>query len=65
MAARVHDSRVAALQRVTLAAARNAEGAVAIEYGLIAGIVSIAIIGGAIALGSTLGGYFEAFASYF
>jgi Flp pilus assembly pilin Flp len=68
MAAPVRDSLVAtfvALRRPTLDAAQDAAGSVAIEYGLIGSIVSVAIIAGAIALGSALDGYYEAFASYF
>jgi Flp pilus assembly pilin Flp len=68
MAAPARDSLVAALaalRRLTRAAAQSATGSVAIEYGLIASIVSVAIIAGAVALGSTLGSYFETFADYF
>ena len=68
MAAPGRDSLVSALvalRRVPLAAAKCARGSVAIEYGLIGGIVSIAIIAGAVALGSTLGSYFQSFADYF
>jgi Flp pilus assembly pilin Flp len=65
MAVRVRDSLVVAWRRATLAAAQSTTGSVAIEYGLIAGIVSIAIIAGAIALGSALDAYYQAFASYF
>ncbi len=34
---------------------RNEEGATAIEYGLIAGLIGVAIIGGASTLGNNLG----------
>lgn len=68
MAAPAPDSLVAALaslRRLARSAAQSAKGSVAIEYGLIASIVSVAIIAGAVALGSTLGAYFQSFADYF
>jgi pilus assembly protein Flp/PilA len=39
---------------------RNKSGATAIEYGLIAVLVAVAIIGGATALGTTLNATFNA-----
>ncbi len=37
---------------------KNESGATAIEYGLIAALISVAIIGGATALGGNIGGRF-------
>jgi pilus assembly protein Flp/PilA len=37
---------------------RNEDGATAIEYGLIAGLIGVAIIGGASTLGNNLSGTF-------
>jgi pilus assembly protein Flp/PilA len=45
--------------------ARCRAGATAIEYGLIASLVSISIIAGATAVGTTLGEYFQAIVDYF
>jgi Flp pilus assembly pilin Flp len=67
MAIRARDSivaGVAALCRRRHAAGRD-KGTTAIEYGLIAGVTSLAIIAGATALGSSLGGYFQGFDDYF
>jgi len=55
----------AASCRRLIDAARCESGVTAIEYGLIAGLASVAIIAGATALGSTLDSYFRGFASYF
>jgi pilus assembly protein Flp/PilA len=62
------DNRVAApaaLWRLALSMARCRAGATAIEYGLIASLVSISIIAGATAVGTTLGEYFQAIVDYF
>ena len=62
------DSRVtpaAALWRLALSMARCRSGATAIEYGLIASLISISIIAGATAVGSTLGQYFADIVGYF
>jgi pilus assembly protein Flp/PilA len=40
--------------------ARNESGATAVEYGLIAGLIGVAIIVGATALGTALNGKFSA-----
>ena len=37
---------------------RRSEGATAIEYGLIAALIAVAIIGGAEAIGGSIGGLF-------
>ena len=42
---------------------KNESGATAIEYGLIAALISVAIIGGATALGSTLNNNFNTLAT--
>ena len=42
---------------------RNAKGATAIEYGLIAALIALAIIAGATALGSALSNKFNSIAS--
>ena len=42
---------------------KNESGATAIEYGLIAALISVAIIGGATALGSTLNSNFTTLAT--
>ncbi len=68
MAAPGRDSRLvapAALWSLALSMARCRDGATAIEYGLIAGIISISIIAGATAVGSTLGKYFQDIVDYF
>jgi pilus assembly protein Flp/PilA len=68
MATPGRDSRVAApaaLWRLALSMARCRAGATAIEYGLIASLVSISIIAGATAVGTTLGEYFQAIVDYF
>lgn len=38
---------------------RRSEGATAIEYGLIAALIAVAIIGGAEAIGGSIGGLFD------
>ena len=38
---------------------RNTKGATAIEYGLIAALIGVAIVGGARAVGNNLGGLFN------
>lgn len=43
--------------------ARDESGATAIEYGLIAALIAVAIIGGATQLGSNLAAKFKAIAS--
>jgi len=68
MAAPGRDSRFvapAALWSLALSMVRCRDGATAIEYGLIAGIISISIIVGATAVGSTLGKYFQDIVDYF
>jgi Flp pilus assembly pilin Flp len=62
------DSRVAApavLWRLALSMARCRDGATAIEYGLIASLISISIIAGATAVGTTLAEYFMDIVDYF
>ncbi|WP_421593117.1 Flp family type IVb pilin [Shinella sp. M27] len=43
---------------------KDESGATAIEYGLIAALISVALIGGATALGSSLGTQFTNLSSY-
>jgi pilus assembly protein Flp/PilA len=43
---------------------RSIDGATAIEYAMIAGLISIAIVAGATSLGGTLKGFFESLAAY-
>ena len=38
---------------------RDEEGATAVEYGLIVGLIAVVIIGAVFALGGTLSGFFE------
>jgi Flp pilus assembly pilin Flp len=45
--------------------ARCRDGATAIEYGLIASLISISIIAGATAVGTTLAEYFMDIVDYF
>jgi len=42
---------------------RDEEGATAIEYGLIAGLVAVALVGALTALGTDLGGLFQGIAN--
>lgn len=68
MATPGRDSRVgspAALWRLALSMARCRAGATAIEYGLIAALISVSIIAGATAVGTTLGKYFQDIVGYF
>jgi Flp pilus assembly pilin Flp len=66
MAAPGRDSRrVAAPAVLALSMARCRTGATAIEYGLIASLISISIIAGATAVGSTLGQYYQDIVGYF
>jgi Flp pilus assembly pilin Flp len=69
MAAPGRDSRrvaaPAVLWRLALSMARCRAGATAIEYGLIASLISISIIAGATAVGSTLGQYYQDIVGYF
>ena len=43
---------------------RSIDGATAIEYAMIAGLVSIAIVAGATSIGGTLKGFFQSLAPY-
>jgi pilus assembly protein Flp/PilA len=43
---------------------RDEEGVTAVEYALVAGLISVAIIAGATALGGELSAYFQALATY-
>jgi pilus assembly protein Flp/PilA len=56
---------VLAARRLSLRLLRSETGTTAIEYGLIAGLISIAIIAGATVVGSTLADYFLGFGDYF
>ena len=47
-----------------LGSVKNQKGAVAIEYALVAGLVGLAIVVGATALGTGLDGWFDALATY-
>lgn len=47
------------MKKLALRFIRNKSGATAIEYGLIAVLVAVAIIGGATALGTTLNATFN------
>ncbi|WP_028748725.1 Flp family type IVb pilin [Rhizobium mesoamericanum] len=51
--------------RVIKAFLADIRGATAIEYGLIAAIISIALIGGAQALGGRINGLFDTISSQF
>ena len=42
---------------------KNESGATAIEYGLIAALISVAIVGGATSLGGNIGGTFNSLAT--
>ncbi len=68
MAIPAHDRAplaVLAARRLWLRFLRSESGATAIEYGLLVGLVSIVIIAGATAVGSTLADYFLGFGDYF
>jgi pilus assembly protein Flp/PilA len=68
MATPGRDSRLASpavLWRLALSMARCRAGATAIEYGLIAALISVSIIAGATTVGTTLGEYFQDIVGYF
>lgn len=44
--------------------AKSEEGVTALEYGLIAGVIALAIVGGATSLGTGISGFFTHIAHY-
>lgn len=54
---------IIAINRVLRRLRKDDKGATAIEYGLIAALISVAIIAGATSLGSTLNGVFTTLGS--